>query len=135
MVLHSKAISSSNQPQRTPGAPLNLQSTHSPFALLCLALTVSRNYVCTCAHRFGARCLDISRGRRWHALAHMLGIRPCDMKPKMRKMIRFGMLEHFFNNSNTDACVKTCDLQCTFVSDITFADDTVMKPNQSFNKK
>ena len=42
--------------------------------------------------------------------------------------------QDFFNNGNTDACIMTCDLQCTFVSDATFADDTAMKPNQSFNK-
>ena len=42
--------------------------------------------------------------------------------------------QDFFNNDNTDACIKTCDLQYTFVSDATFADDTAMKPNQSFNK-
>jgi len=86
-------------------------------------------------HHIGHHGHHIGRGRRWHALAHMLGMRPCDMKPKMRKMMRFGMLKHFFNNDNTDACVETCDLQCTFVSDVTFADGTAMKPKQSFNKK
>merc|ERR1712159_701627 len=34
-------------------------------------------------------------GRRWHRLAHMLGMRPQDMKPQMQNMMRFGMLKHF----------------------------------------
>merc|ERR1712159_566881 len=34
-------------------------------------------------------------GRRWHRLAHMLGMRPQDMKPQMQNMMRDGMLKHF----------------------------------------
>jgi len=71
--------------------------------------------------------------RRWHALAHMLGMQPQDMKPQMQNMMRFGMLNHFVGNGNVD---HTCEeLECTFVSDVNFVDGAVMQPNQSFNKK
>jgi len=81
------------------------------------------------------------RARRWHALAHMLGMRPRDMKPKMRKMMRFGMLKYFVGGnrcgktSSDESCDESCDLKCTFVSDLTFNDGAVLRPNQSFNKK
>jgi len=81
------------------------------------------------------------RARRWHALAHMLGMRPQDMKPEMQNMMRFGMLKHFVGHRNrhvqTSSADETCepDLKCTFVSDVTFNDGVVLRPNQSFNKK
>jgi len=73
-------------------------------------------------------------GRRWHALAHMMGMRPQDMNPQMQNMMRFGMLKHFRSNDKVGRTGET-DLQCTFVSDVTIADGTVMQPHQSFNKK
>jgi len=81
-------------------------------------------------HRHGRRggC-----GRRWHALARMLGMHPQDMKPQMQNMMRFGMLQHFVGNGDAE---RTCEeLECTFVSDVNFVDGAVLQPNQSFNKK
>jgi len=47
-------------------------------------------------------------GRRWHRLAHMLGMRPQDMKPQMQNMMRFGMLKHFCGTTAVHHGI-TCD--------------------------